>query len=748
MTKNEMLAAALTYASWGWAVHPLHNITPAGHCSCGRLKCDCPAKHPRLKDWPDKATVHQPTIRQWWARWPSANIGLCCSLSGLLVIDLDVKNGRNGIETWHLLKRERGFDDSTILALTPSGGQHLFFAANGDAVANSKDELGPGVEVMAAPGNIVLPPSKTGAGAYTWEVSAHPADRKPARLPDELVRLLGARIGRRKSVAIVGDVIPEGRRNETLTSLAGTMRRRGMIESEILAALQTVNMRCRPPLSLSDLQTIAKSVGRYEPGQDMLQQNSPIFEVDRSDTTVQPAAEAIMAPLPDSAQLPDCVSEGASPWLDRYIEFSRRWSPRAYDGFHEAVGLWVLSTVAARRVVLHLGTPRYTPLFIALAARTSLFAKSTTADIGVQVLQEAGLDWMLAADAATPQKFIRDLTTRLPDDFDILPAERQARIRDRLALTGQRGWFYEEFGQQLHAMSRSDGPMSDFRGILRRFDDCKARYESGTIGRGDDVIDRPYLALLANLTPADLRPTAGRGDAMWNDGFWARFAFVTPGDEDRGRGRFPTGERSIPPELCDPLRLWHQRLGVPRVSIADEVVTNGKPTGRKCVQVEYLAPKTCTLGDGVVEHYYLYSDALLDLIANGKCTDLDGNYSRFAEKALRIAILLAALEHRDRIELRHWARGQAIAERWRTDLHRLYNEINAPTEADRELAELRILNTIRRLKRPTIREIAQRLWGTRAAEVKKHLEALVEAGEVVEQETGRTKRYSLSGSQV
>src|SRR5207248_11561637 len=59
---------------------------------------------------------------------------------------------------------------------------------------------------------------------------------------------------------------------------------------------------------------------------------------------------------------------------------SSKWSPRAYDGFHEAVGLWILSTIAARRVALAHGGRRYTPLFIALTARTSLYSKSTTAD--------------------------------------------------------------------------------------------------------------------------------------------------------------------------------------------------------------------------------------------------------------------------------------------------------------------------------------------------------------------------------
>jgi hypothetical protein len=178
-------------------------------------------------------------------------------------------------------------------------------------------------------------------------------------------------------------------------------------------------------------------------------------------------------PLPEGAQLGAHASSGASRWLDEYIAFSRIWSPRAYDGFHETIGLWVLSTVAARRVVLPHGGRRYTPLFLALAARTSLYSKSTTADIGMSVLRAAGLDWLLAPDETTPQKFIQSLAGVLPPDYSRLDEESRERASMHLALSGQRGWFCEEFGQHLSAMAREQGHMAEFKGMLRRLDDCK-----------------------------------------------------------------------------------------------------------------------------------------------------------------------------------------------------------------------------------------------------------------------------------
>ena len=453
--------------------------------------------------------------------------------------------------------------------------------------------------------------------------------------------------------------------------------------------------------------------------------------------------EVVIPPLPECARLPDGLGRDASPWLDRYIGFSRKWSPRAFEGFHEACGLWLLSTVAARRVVLHLGKPRFTPLYIALAARTSLYAKTTTADIAIDTLGAAGLDWLLAADDATPQSFIHDLTAHLPEDYYTLQSAQQDRVRLRLAQAGQRGWFYEEFGQHLDAMNRDGGFMAEFRGILRRFDDCKMRYEYGTLKRGKDVIERPYLALLANVTPADLKPLAKRGGAMWNDGFWARFSFVTPRLSNRSRERFPLGERVIPPDLSRPIREWHERLGVPTVTVSATTDEESPFMGKNRIEVEGREPVTCGLGDGVYESYYRYTDGLLDIVAQSRNTDLDGNYARFSEKALRIAILLVSLENGDKVEMVHWARGQEITERWRAGLHALFVQVNEPDLSEDARNEERILEVVARLGWPTVREIKQSIRGLSTGAIRMHLENLGRADVVTEHRTTRTVRYGF-----
>lgn len=71
------------------------------------------------------------------------------------------------------------------------------------------------------------------------------------------------------------EVIKESGRNNALTSMAGSMRRRGMSETSIEAALQTENaIKCDPPLDPAEVRSIAKSISNYAPNIDNRVQES------------------------------------------------------------------------------------------------------------------------------------------------------------------------------------------------------------------------------------------------------------------------------------------------------------------------------------------------------------------------------------------------------------------------------------------------------------------------------------------
>ena len=78
-------------------------------------------------------------------------------------------------------------------------------------------------------------------------------DRYPKRTPDNTNGI--------KPAAPISGVIPEGQRNVTLASLAGSMRSRGMEEPAIVAALLATT--CDPPMPEDRVRAIAKSICRY-----------------------------------------------------------------------------------------------------------------------------------------------------------------------------------------------------------------------------------------------------------------------------------------------------------------------------------------------------------------------------------------------------------------------------------------------------------------------------------------------------
>jgi hypothetical protein len=88
--------------------------------------------------------------------------------------------------------------------------------------------------------------------------------------------------------AATGDPVTEGRRNDWLASQGGRIRRLGLPESALLAALQALNAeRCRPLLPDNEVQRIARSVGRYAPALEVarypliwMRDASPMLERD------------------------------------------------------------------------------------------------------------------------------------------------------------------------------------------------------------------------------------------------------------------------------------------------------------------------------------------------------------------------------------------------------------------------------------------------------------------------------------
>ena len=244
--------------------------------------------------------------------------------------------------------------------------------------------------------------------------------------------------------------------------------------------------------------------------------------------------------------------------------------------------------------------------------------------------------------------------------------------------------------------------------------------------------------------------TPNQAQPLWHDGFWARWAFVTPPiDQAPGTGRFPTSEIEIPSSLIDPLKAWHQRLGIPNVEITAALDEDLEPTGSYNLEKEETRSTSMALEKSVIDAYYAYHDGLLEAARESATQgqyDLLGNYGRMAEKALRIAILLASVSGFRKIELCHWVRAQEIVERWRANLHDLFEQINTTQPSSGRLAEDKICDVLTRHPASTAAQISRYIRGMSTQEVDTICLQLVNYGklQIVETTKSNTKRYDLA----
>ena len=252
---SDLVRSALWYAKLrGWLIVPLNGKTPI------------------IQDWPNRATTDPGVIRFWWREKPRSNVGILCGQrSGLVVIDIDPRNG--GKESIEALLSELGSLPQTPMVLTGGGGYHLYFRYP-PAYLIPKSKPRPGIDIQSDGSQVVAPPSihPTTGQRYRWGDSYRPDQVPVIDLPGAWVEFLAMKKEKAKDFSspsewreLVKNGVGEGGRNDAMARLAGHLLSRKIDPYVTLELVRCWNeIRNRPPLSDEEVVRTVNSVAGLE----------------------------------------------------------------------------------------------------------------------------------------------------------------------------------------------------------------------------------------------------------------------------------------------------------------------------------------------------------------------------------------------------------------------------------------------------------------------------------------------------
>ncbi len=419
-------------------------------------------------------------------------------------------------------------------------------------------------------------------------------------------------------------------------------------------------------------------------------------------------------PLPKGAQPDPDLGRETGGWLDDQVEYASKISPMTPRLFHEGAALAMVSTIVARRLklALHYGDI-YPNLFVLWLAPTTLWRKTTGLNVVRRMLFN-NWPYLLTTQDMTPEGLLSDLAGREPSHFDALTEQDKTLWKEERNFAAQRTLLLDEMSG-LMAGAGKDYNQGLVESLIR-FYDCDPLYARSTRGQGRIVVRNSYLTTLGASTPAALAPHL-TSERLWAMGWWPRFVILTP-DTDK-----PEWQRSQEPgdPPIEALVNLYERLPLPAWPDPPEA-------------------QSVTLGIGAYGAWEAYNRAVgYELLTDGDVPEmLWGAYGRLAEHALKVAMLLAALDWKGGtespcIELRHLARAIAITETWRASAHRAISKTQV-TQLDR--VQQRIVRQLSKAGPAgmTYRNLRQGMRDMRANELKEALYDLCEMNTTEEED--------------
>ena len=113
--------------------------------------------------WGTLASSDLAVVRNWLEIWPECDLAIALP-AHVVVVDLDVRDGRDGFEQFIRLSGVHPDAIDTIQAITPSQGRHMWFDAGEwrfpNCVGDAATRRGhPGMETKTGGGYVIVPPA-------------------------------------------------------------------------------------------------------------------------------------------------------------------------------------------------------------------------------------------------------------------------------------------------------------------------------------------------------------------------------------------------------------------------------------------------------------------------------------------------------------------------------------------------------------------------------------------------------------
>lgn len=220
----------------------------------------CKEKRPLIETGFKAASKDPEQIKSWWSTWPHAQFGVPTGqINSLLVVDIDGPKG----QIW---LAKQNWDPTFTVETSPGHVQLWFRQPQGVVTKSTAGQIAEEVDIRGDGAYVIGPFSFHHETKHPYTPLS--LDHNRIEAPAELLALTIVNHDEPPlSQPIDADAIPEGHRHRTIVSFAGSMRARGLSPGAILVNLRILNVQhCKPPLEDSDLQRIAKDIGKKPAG--------------------------------------------------------------------------------------------------------------------------------------------------------------------------------------------------------------------------------------------------------------------------------------------------------------------------------------------------------------------------------------------------------------------------------------------------------------------------------------------------